>query len=198
MPSSGQITARKGGAVTLECKASGNPVPSIYWTKKVCIMFAYQKHTNFAVAFATKKNKFWWNTFSLPQSGSGKSQARIGEGPILTLERVERLQSGVFQCTAENNVGEPVTVDMRLDVLCKLTCSGWYKRFYKIIMWNPLDKLSACYWFTTQFSISIMAWSSRKLCMKHSTVNFCSALPLHGRVKPQKSILQNNLWLCSP
>lgn len=35
VPSSGQITARKGGAVTLECKASGNPVPSIYWTKKV-------------------------------------------------------------------------------------------------------------------------------------------------------------------
>ncbi|CRK88608.1 CLUMA_CG002357, isoform A [Clunio marinus] len=84
VPSSGQITARKGGAVTLECKASGNPVPSIYWTKK---------------------------------SGSGKSLARIGEGPILTLEKVERLQSGVYQCTAENNVGEPVTVDMRLDVL---------------------------------------------------------------------------------
>lgn len=36
VPSSGQITARKGGAVTLECKASGNPVPSIFWTKKVC------------------------------------------------------------------------------------------------------------------------------------------------------------------
>lgn len=54
------------------------------------------------------------------QSGSGKSMARIGEGPILTLEKVERLQSGVYQCTAENNVGEPVTVDMRLDVLCKL------------------------------------------------------------------------------
>ena len=48
---------------------------------------------------------------------------RIGEGPILSLERVERLQSGVYQCTAENNVGEPVTVDMRLDVLCKLLFS---------------------------------------------------------------------------
>jgi hypothetical protein len=53
------------------------------------------------------------------QSGSGKSLSRIGEGPILTLERVERLQSGVYQCTAENSVGDPVTVDMRLDVLCK-------------------------------------------------------------------------------
>lgn len=108
VPSSGQITARKGGAVTLECKASGNPVPSIYWTKKVCISDN-----------ASSKLHFHGIFYRL-QSGSGKSLARIGEGPILTLERVERLQSGVYQCTAENNVGEPVTVDMRLDVLCKL------------------------------------------------------------------------------
>lgn len=86
IPTSGQLTARKGGAVTLECKASGNPVPTIYWTKK---------------------------------NGSGKSAARVGEGAILTLEKVERQQAGVYTCTAENNVGDPVTVDMRLDVLCK-------------------------------------------------------------------------------
>lgn len=91
----------------MECKASGNPVPSIYWTKKVRTVNAFRQSENFMENF-----------FSL-QSGSGKSQARIGEGPILTLEKVERLQSGVYQCTAENNVGEPVTVDMRLDVLCK-------------------------------------------------------------------------------
>ncbi|KAL5284998.1 hypothetical protein ACFFRR_006995 [Megaselia abdita] len=84
VPTSGQVQARKGGAITLECKASGNPVPSIYWTKK---------------------------------SGSGKSSARIGDGTILTLEKLERQQAGVYQCTADNNVGEPVTVDMRLDVL---------------------------------------------------------------------------------
>ncbi|CAD7084484.1 unnamed protein product [Hermetia illucens] len=84
VPATGQLTARKGGSITLECKASGNPVPSIYWTKK---------------------------------SGSGTSSARIGDGPILTLEKIERHQAGVYQCTAGNGVGEPVTVDMRLDVL---------------------------------------------------------------------------------
>ncbi|XP_049279748.1 MAM domain-containing glycosylphosphatidylinositol anchor protein 1 isoform X2 [Anopheles funestus] len=84
IPPTGQVTARKGGAVTLECKASGNPVPSIYWTKR---------------------------------SGTGKSAAKIGEGPVLSLERVERQQAGVYQCTADNSVGDPVTVDMRLDVL---------------------------------------------------------------------------------
>ncbi|KAH8310452.1 hypothetical protein KR044_001419 [Drosophila immigrans] len=84
IPTSGQLQARKGGPITLECKGSGNPVPSIYWTKK---------------------------------SGTGKSTARIGDGPILTLDKLERQQAGVYQCTADNGVGDPVTVDMRLDVL---------------------------------------------------------------------------------
>lgn len=62
--------------------------------------------------------------YSLPlgislQSGANKSTARIGDGPILTLEKLERQQAGVYQCTADNGVGDPVTVDMRLDVLCK-------------------------------------------------------------------------------
>lgn len=35
VPINGQVTARKGSTVTLECKASGNPVPSIFWFKKV-------------------------------------------------------------------------------------------------------------------------------------------------------------------
>jgi len=34
-PPNGQLKARKGGSITLECKASGNPVPSIHWTRKV-------------------------------------------------------------------------------------------------------------------------------------------------------------------
>lgn len=50
---------------------------------------------------------------------NGKALTRIGEGPILTLERIERQQAGVYQCNADNGVGEPVNVDMRLDVLCK-------------------------------------------------------------------------------
>ncbi|KAG8231170.1 hypothetical protein J437_LFUL004999 [Ladona fulva] len=33
-PANGQVTVRKGGSVTLECKASGNPVPTITWTRK--------------------------------------------------------------------------------------------------------------------------------------------------------------------
>jgi hypothetical protein len=66
--------------------ASGNPVPSIAWTKK---------------------------------SGVGVSKNRLGEGPVLTLEKVDRQHAGVYECVAENHVGEAVSIDMRLDVLCK-------------------------------------------------------------------------------
>lgn len=66
--------------------ASGNPVPSITWTKK---------------------------------SGVNISKSRLGEGPVLTLEKVDRQHAGVYQCLAENHVGDPVSIDMRLDVLCK-------------------------------------------------------------------------------
>lgn len=37
VPQNGQVAARKGSTVTLECKASGNPVPSIYWFKRVSL-----------------------------------------------------------------------------------------------------------------------------------------------------------------
>lgn len=41
------------------------------------------------------------------------------EGFSITLDKVDRHQAGVYQCTATNGVGDPVTVDMQLDVLCK-------------------------------------------------------------------------------
>uniref|UniRef100_A0A1B6E7S8 Ig-like domain-containing protein n=1 Tax=Clastoptera arizonana TaxID=38151 RepID=A0A1B6E7S8_9HEMI len=83
-PSSGQLTARKGGTITFECKASGNPVPSIVWSRK---------------------------DNALP------SGDKTIEGFSITLEKIDRHQAGVYQCTASNGVGEPVTVDMQLDVL---------------------------------------------------------------------------------
>ncbi|XP_021925523.1 lachesin-like isoform X1 [Zootermopsis nevadensis] len=83
-PSNGQLKARKGGSITLECKASGNPVPSIHWTRKDNILPTGEKAM---------------------------------EGFSITLNKVDRHQAGVYQCTASNGVGDPVTVDMQLDVL---------------------------------------------------------------------------------
>lgn len=43
-PETGHVTARKGSSVTLECKASGNPVPNVYWvrvSKRVSLPFTH-------------------------------------------------------------------------------------------------------------------------------------------------------------
>lgn len=56
--------------------------------------------------------------FSL-QDNPLPSGEKAFEGFSITLDKVDRHQAGVYQCTASNGVGDPVTVDMQLDVLCK-------------------------------------------------------------------------------
>lgn len=36
VPDHGLVSARIGNTVTLECKSSGNPVPTVHWFRKVC------------------------------------------------------------------------------------------------------------------------------------------------------------------
>jgi len=41
------------------------------------------------------------------------------KGTSITIEQANRHQAGVYQCTASNGVGEPVTQNITLNVLCK-------------------------------------------------------------------------------
>ncbi|XP_063708471.1 limbic system-associated membrane protein [Culicoides brevitarsis] len=83
VPETGQVTARKGSTVTLECKASGNPVPTIYWHKK----------------------------------DSFPTTSHLSESSTLVLERVERHHAGVYRCSADNGVRDPIYTDIELTVL---------------------------------------------------------------------------------
>ena len=38
-PEDGNIVVKKGTPVTLECSASGNPVPTVTWSREVTIIF---------------------------------------------------------------------------------------------------------------------------------------------------------------
>jgi neuronal growth regulator 1 len=38
VPEHGIVSARQGGSATLECKASGNPTPHVYWYRKVSVI----------------------------------------------------------------------------------------------------------------------------------------------------------------
>ncbi|XP_049831756.1 limbic system-associated membrane protein isoform X1 [Schistocerca gregaria] len=82
--SGGNMEVKKGASVTLECRASGNPVPTITWTRKNNL---------------------------LP---SGDQSV---EGISITIENTNRHHAGVYQCTASNGVGEPVTQEIALHVL---------------------------------------------------------------------------------
>lgn len=78
--------------------------------------------------------------FRLEMQNGPQQTTRIAEGPILTLERIERHQSGVYQCTADNGVGEPVSMEMKLDILCKYTGSIFAEYIFCDACGLPLDR----------------------------------------------------------
>lgn len=84
--SNGRVEVKKGTSIRLECKASGNPVPKITWSRRNNLL-------------------------------PGGEQTMVT--PVLTLNSVDRHQAGVYQCTASNGVGEDVTQQIVLHVLCK-------------------------------------------------------------------------------
>ncbi|KAL3275799.1 hypothetical protein HHI36_020543 [Cryptolaemus montrouzieri] len=90
--SNGRAEVKKGSSVRLECKASGNPVPKITWSRKNNLL-------------------------------PGGEQTAVTT--VLNLENVDRHQAGVYQCTASNGVGEDVTQQIVLHVLCEL-CKTHY------------------------------------------------------------------------
>jgi len=88
-PLNGSITVRSGSRVRLECRASGQPPPSIYWSRK-------------------HNQPFPW--------GSGGNLTVPGE--VLMMTNITRAYSGDYMCSADNGVGSfPVRESITLDVL---------------------------------------------------------------------------------
>lgn len=44
---------------------------------------------------------------------------QVQTGYLLNLNDVQRQDAGIYQCTASNGIGQPVSGEMRLHVLCK-------------------------------------------------------------------------------
>jgi len=88
-PRNGTITVRSGSRVRLECKASGQPHPSIYWTRMHNQPFTWDQGSNVTVL-----------------------------GEVLTMSNITRSYSGDYVCNADNGVGHwPVTQIISLNVL---------------------------------------------------------------------------------
>ncbi|XP_065163162.1 protein amalgam-like isoform X2 [Atheta coriaria] len=74
----------QGATVKMECRASGNPVPAIAWTRK---------------------------------NGALPSGERTVSGMSLVIQHADRHASGVYQCAADNGVGQPDIKQISLTVL---------------------------------------------------------------------------------
>ena len=91
-PHAGSVT--EGDNVTLSCNASGNPVPTISWTRDG----------------------------SLVSSGDQRISFEAGNRQ-LTITNVNRADSGEYLCVADNSEGNDTSNAITLDVKCKYTSS---------------------------------------------------------------------------
>jgi len=90
-PLNGSITIRSGSRVRLECRASGQPPPTIYWSRKHNQPFPWGANTNLTTRVL---------------------------GEVLEMRNITRAYSGDYMCTADNGVGSrPVREFITLDVL---------------------------------------------------------------------------------
>jgi len=88
-PMNGSITVRSGSRVRLECRASGQPKPAVYWNRQHNQPFPWGSEGNLTVP-----------------------------GEILSMSNITRAYSGEYVCNADNGVGRyPVREAITLDVL---------------------------------------------------------------------------------
>ena len=91
-PQGGPVT--EGDNVTLSCNASGNPVPSISWTRNGSLLNS-----------------------SVPRISFG------AESRKLAITSINRADSGEYRCVADSSVGNDTSEAATLDVKCKFKLS---------------------------------------------------------------------------
>jgi len=80
----------EGGNLTLSCNATGNPVPTISWTRDGCPV-----NTSGRINFSENKKE-------------------------LTMTDLSRTESGEYRCVATNSLGNDTSNAATLNVQCKL------------------------------------------------------------------------------
>ena len=87
----GSVATPERDNLTLTCNATGNPIPTISWTRDGSPV---NTTTNSRISFSENKKQ-------------------------LTITNVNRTDSGEYQCVASNELGNATTNVATLDVQCK-------------------------------------------------------------------------------
>jgi hypothetical protein len=106
-PLNGQVVVRKGTTVSLECKANGNPAPTVTWVK-----LSSHEAEVMTKDGHTKKQVHH-------KRGRIASHDLANNGMIFTMNNVGRRDFGEYQCTATNGVGHDAVETINVQVLCK-------------------------------------------------------------------------------
>ena len=90
---------REGDDLTLSCKASGNPEPTISWTR---------------------------NGFSVDTRNNSRIRLTVlsDTNIQLNITNVSRTDSGEYRCVASNIIGNDSSNVVKLDIQCKNTALG--------------------------------------------------------------------------
>ena len=112
-PATGMVVARAGSSVTLECRASGNPMPDITW-KKVNDLKQYRYTRTLTIFFKpvhTSNMKIKKIQKILCQEKSNlPSGSKFQHGSSLNIPSVAREHAGLFVCMADNGVGNQAVI----------------------------------------------------------------------------------------
>lgn len=95
-PTNGEITVRSGASVNLECRANGNPSPTVSWSRE-------------EVDPLTSQVK--------QRSLNSLKHSLTNNGMVLTLHAITRAASGLYSCNASNGVGAAARAHIKLHVL---------------------------------------------------------------------------------
>lgn len=111
-PPTSVVLTRQNGIVRLECLASGNPAPNITWTRRNNVMPSGMN------PICANRSLMNWSHLLDHTLVSISADYRVQQDALL-LHDMDRHKAGLYVCSADNGVGDPVIAVASVQVACE-------------------------------------------------------------------------------